>query len=42
MAFEWSKQVERRLAGDEIAWLTTVTPDGNPAPRPVMLIRYGE
>lgn len=42
MAFEWSKQVERRLAGDEIAWLTTVTPDGKPAPRPVWFIRDGE
>jgi len=42
MAFEVSKQVERRLAGDEIAWLTTVTPDGKPAPRPVWFVWDGE
>jgi PPOX class probable F420-dependent enzyme len=42
MAFELSKQVERRLADDEIAWLTTVTPDGKPAPRPVWFVWDGE
>lgn len=42
MAFELSKHVERRLADDEIAWLTTVTSDGKPAPRPVWFIRDGE
>jgi PPOX class probable F420-dependent enzyme len=38
MAFELSEQVQRRLTDDEVAWLTTVTPDGKPAPRPVWLI----
>ncbi len=42
MAFELTKQVERRLGGDEIAWLTTVTPDGKPAPRPVWFLWDGE
>ncbi len=42
MAFELTKQVERRLADDEIAWLTTVTPDGKPAPRPVWFVWDGE
>jgi PPOX class probable F420-dependent enzyme len=41
MAFELTKQVERRLAGDTIAWLTTVTPDGKPAPRPVWFVWDG-
>lgn len=35
MAFELTKQVQDHLANDEIAWLTTVTPGGRPAPRPV-------
>ena len=42
MAFELSEQAKRRLAGDEIAWLTTVTPDGKPAPRPVWFTWDGE
>jgi PPOX class probable F420-dependent enzyme len=42
MAFELTKQAERRLADDEIAWLTTVTPDGRPAPRPVWFTWDGE
>jgi PPOX class probable F420-dependent enzyme len=41
MAFELTEQVERRLAGDEIAWLTTVTPGGKPAPRPVWFVWDG-
>jgi PPOX class probable F420-dependent enzyme len=41
MAFELTNQVERRLAGDEIAWLTTVTPGGKPAPRPVWFVWDG-
>jgi PPOX class probable F420-dependent enzyme len=41
MAFELTEQVERRLTGDEIAWLTTVTPDGKPAPRPVWFVWDG-
>lgn len=35
MAFELTKQVQDHLVNDEIAWLTTVTPGGRPAPRPV-------
>ncbi len=35
MAFELIDQIERHLTGDQIAWLTTVTPAGRPAPRPV-------
>lgn len=35
MAFELSERIERHLTGDLIAWLTTVTPSGRPAPRPV-------
>jgi PPOX class probable F420-dependent enzyme len=35
MAFELTEQIEKRLADDEIIWLTTVTPGGRPAPRPV-------
>jgi PPOX class probable F420-dependent enzyme len=42
MAFELTEQVQRRLADDEIAWLTTVTPDGRPAPRPVWFTWDGE
>jgi general stress protein 26 len=41
MAFELSEQVERRLTGDEVAWLTTVTPGGKPAPRPVWFVWDG-
>jgi PPOX class probable F420-dependent enzyme len=41
MAFELTEQVERRLTGDEVAWLTTVTPDGKPAPRPVWFVWDG-
>ena len=41
MAFELTEQVERRLTGDEVAWLTTVTPEGKPAPRPVWFVWDG-
>jgi PPOX class probable F420-dependent enzyme len=41
MTFEMTKQVERRLTQDEIAWLTTVTPQGRPAPRPVWFVWDG-
>jgi PPOX class probable F420-dependent enzyme len=41
MAFELTKQAERRLTTDEVAWLTTVTPDGKPAPRPVWFVWDG-
>ena len=32
MAFELTKQIEDRLADDEIVWLTTVTPGGRGGP----------
>jgi PPOX class probable F420-dependent enzyme len=35
MAFELTDQIEKHLVNDAIAWLTTVTPGGRPAPRPV-------
>jgi PPOX class probable F420-dependent enzyme len=30
-----TEQVQRHLSDEAIAWLTTVTPSGRPAPRPV-------
>jgi PPOX class probable F420-dependent enzyme len=41
MAFELTERIERHLTGDEIAWLTTVTPAGRPAPRPVWFVWDG-
>jgi PPOX class probable F420-dependent enzyme len=41
MAFELTEQVKRRLTTDEVAWLTTVTPAGRPAPRPVWFVWDG-
>jgi PPOX class probable F420-dependent enzyme len=41
MAFELTEQIERHLIGDQIAWLTTVTPSGRPAPRPVWFVWNG-
>ena len=35
MAFELTEQIEKHLTDDDIVWLTTVTPSGRPAPRPV-------
>ena|SRR6266700_4626171 len=35
MAFELTGQIEKHLVNDKIVWLTTVTPAGRPAPRPV-------
>ncbi len=35
MAFELTAQIEKHLVNDMIVWLTTVTPTGRPAPRPV-------
>jgi PPOX class probable F420-dependent enzyme len=34
--------VLRRLAGERIIWLTTVTPDGQPVPSPVWFIWEGD
>lgn len=41
MGFELTEQIERHLIGDQIAWLTTVTPSGRPAPRPVWFVWDG-
>jgi PPOX class probable F420-dependent enzyme len=41
MAFELTERIERHLTGDLIAWLTTVTPTGRPAPRPVWFVWDG-
>ena len=41
MAFELTGQVEGHLADDQIVWLTTVTPSGRPAPRPVWFVWDG-
>jgi PPOX class probable F420-dependent enzyme len=41
MAFELTEQIEKHLAGDQIVWLTTVTPSGRPAPRPVWFLWNG-
>jgi PPOX class probable F420-dependent enzyme len=35
MPFELNEQIERHLKEDAIGWLTTVTPSGKPAPRPI-------
>jgi PPOX class probable F420-dependent enzyme len=41
MAFELTKQLEKHLVNDQIVWLTTVTPSGRPAPRPVWFLWDG-
>ena len=41
MAFEPTAQVEDHLINDQIVWLTTVTPGGRPAPRPVWFVWDG-
>src|ERR1700755_3522307 len=41
MAFELTEQGEKHLVNDHIAWLTTVTPTGRPAPRPVWFVWDG-
>jgi len=41
MAFELTDQIERHLIGDQIAWLTTVSPTGWPAPTPVWFVWDG-
>jgi PPOX class probable F420-dependent enzyme len=41
MAFELTEQIERHLIGDQIAWLTTVTPAGWPAPNAVWFVWDG-
>ena len=41
MAFELTEQIEKHLVHDKIVWLTTVTPGGRPAPRPVWFVWDG-
>jgi len=41
MGFELTEQIERHLISDLVAWLTTVTPTGRPAPRPVWFVWDG-
>jgi PPOX class probable F420-dependent enzyme len=41
MAFELTAQIEKHLVSDQIVWLTTVTPGGRPAPRPVWFLWNG-
>jgi PPOX class probable F420-dependent enzyme len=41
MAFELTEQIEKHLAGDQIVWLTTVTPSARPTPRPVWFVWDG-
>jgi PPOX class probable F420-dependent enzyme len=41
MAFQLTDQIEKHLANDKIIWLTTVTPAGRPAPRPVWFVWDG-
>jgi PPOX class probable F420-dependent enzyme len=41
MAFELTGQIEKHLVNDKIVWLTTVTPGGRPAPRPVWFLWDG-
>lgn len=41
MAFELTGQIEKHLVSDQIVWLTTVTPSGRPAPRPVWFMWDG-
>ena len=41
MAFELTAQIEKHLVNDHIVWLTTVTPAGRPAPRPVWFVWDG-
>jgi PPOX class probable F420-dependent enzyme len=41
MAFEMTERIQRHLTDDLIAWLTTVTPSGRPAPRPVWFVWDG-
>jgi len=41
MAFELTEQIEKHLVNDHIVWLTTVTPTGRPAPRPVWFVWDG-
>lgn len=41
MAFELTEQIERHLLGDQVAWLTTVSPSGWPTPNPIWFVWDG-
>ena len=41
MPFELTERINRHLTDDKIGWLTTVTPSGRPAPRPIWFIWDG-
>lgn len=41
MTFEITDQVRRR-AGEDVAWLSTVTPSGKPVPRPIWFVLDGD
>ncbi len=41
MPLEITDQIRRHLTEDPLAWLTTVTPSGRPAPRPIWFIWDG-
>lgn len=38
LSTEFGQRVQRRLKGEQIAWLTTVSVDGRPHPRPVWFL----
>ena len=42
MAFDLTEQIEKHLVNDRVVWLTTVTPSGRPAPRPVWFLWDGD
>lgn len=42
MAIELPPDARRRLAEDDVAWLTTVTDTGLPAPNPIWLVADGD
>lgn len=43
LSTEFGQRVQRRLKGEQIIWLTTVSADGEPHPRPVWFLwREGE
>ena len=41
MAFELTEQIERHLLGDQLVWLTTVSPSGWPTPNAVWFVWDG-
>jgi PPOX class probable F420-dependent enzyme len=41
MSFEMTERLRERIAGERILWLTTVSPTGRPAPRPVWFVWEG-